>query len=67
MWISMDFNGFPSIRRLSLIFVYFRGWGVVAYVAREVASNLFPQLFRLLASVHFLKIRKVKYVKQPSL
>ena len=41
MWISMDFNGFPSIRRLSLIFVYFRGWGVVAYVAREVASIFF--------------------------
>ena len=39
MWISMDFNGFPSIRRLSLIFVYFRGWGVVAYVAREVRSK----------------------------
>ena len=46
MWISMDFNGFPSIRRLSLIFVYFRGWGVVAYVAREVAKEVAREVVR---------------------
>ena len=46
MWISMDFNGFPSIRRLSLIFVYFRGWGVVAYVAREVAREVVREVRR---------------------